>query len=270
MSWTLWCTIHSAMISLTVNTYFKHKLGGYYKFYRLFYNLVASATFIPLVLYSRWLKGPVLFRWEGHMIIVQIALLIIVISLFVSGALKYDMLQFVGFRQIKSGRSHSALSKGGQIDTSGILSITRHPWYLAAIILVWIAYREMYVSTLIVNVILTIYLVIGTFLEERKLIIELGDNYRDYKNRVSMLLPTKWMFSKSSKDSGTTPANRWKRCVIFQFELEFTILTTILDPVWSSHRFLLLCLKFRDFALNENSGLWMDRQFNYISVNIRS
>jgi protein-S-isoprenylcysteine O-methyltransferase Ste14 len=141
------------------------------------------------------------------MIIVQTALFIIVISLFVSGALKYDMLQFIGIRQIKSGRSHSALSKGGQIDTSGILSLTRHPWYLAAIILVWIAYREMYVSTLIVNMILSIYLLIGTVLEERKLILELGDNYRDYKNRVSMLLPTKWMFSKL-KDFNTTPANR--------------------------------------------------------------
>ena len=54
----------------------------------------------------------------------------------------------------------------------------------------------MYFSTLIVNIILTIYLVIGAVLEERKLIIELGDNYQDYRERVSMLFPFKWISSK--------------------------------------------------------------------------
>ena len=60
----------------------------------------------------------------------------------------------------------------------------------------------MYVSTLIVNIILTIYLVTGTVLEEKKLIIELGDNYRDYVDRVSMLFPAKWIFSKLLRANG--------------------------------------------------------------------
>jgi protein-S-isoprenylcysteine O-methyltransferase Ste14 len=67
---------------------------------------------------------------------------------------------------------------------------------LAAVIFVWVDYRDMYVSTLIVNILLTIYLLIGTILEERKLVIELGDSYRDYMDRVSMLFPTKLIFSK--------------------------------------------------------------------------
>lgn len=206
--WSIWCAIHSGMISLTVNDYLKNRLGSYYKFYRLFYNLVALTTLIPLILYSLSLKGLVLFRWEGYMTIVQIALLIIVMSLFISGGLKYDMLQFFGIRQIKSGKSYSTLSESGDIDTSGILSLTRHPWYLAAIIFVWVDYREMYVSTLIVNIILTIYLVIGTVLEERKLIIELGDNYRDYIDKVSMLFPAKWIFSKLLMANKANSADR--------------------------------------------------------------
>jgi len=177
------------MISLTVKDCLKIRLGIYYRFYRLFYNLVALTTIIPLVLYSQSLKGLVLFRWEGYLTIVQSALLIIVIALIISGLLKYDLLQLFGLRQIKSGKSYSAPSE--RLDTSGILGLTRHPWYLAVIIFVWIGYREMYVSTLIVNIILTVYVVMGTVLEERKLIIEFGDNYRDYKNRVSMLFPVK-------------------------------------------------------------------------------
>ena len=206
--WTLWCAIHSGMISLTVNGYLKKRFGNYHKFYRLFYNLVALITLFPLILYSLSLKGPVLFEWKGYMTILQMALFLVVVLLFVFGGLKYDILQFFGIRQIKSGKSHSTLSESGNIDTSGILNLTRHPWYLAVIIFVWIDYRKMYISTLIVNVILTIYLVIGTVLEERKLIIELGDSYRDYQNRVSMLFPTKWIFSKLLRDNEANSANR--------------------------------------------------------------
>jgi hypothetical protein len=79
------------MISLTVTDYLKKILGSYYKFYRLFFNLVAFTTFIPLIFYSKSLKGLILFRWEGSLTIVQIALLIIVMSLFIAGLFKYDI-----------------------------------------------------------------------------------------------------------------------------------------------------------------------------------
>jgi len=150
------------------------------------------------MLYSSSVIGPVLFRWTGYMIFFKFCLLTIVLILFIAGGLKHDLLQFFGIRQIKSGKLHSTLSESGDIDTSGILSLTRHPWYLAAIIFIWISYQEMYVSTLIVNILLTGYLVIGTVLEEKKLIIELGDSYRDYQRKVSMFFPTKWILSKLS------------------------------------------------------------------------
>ena len=34
--------------------------------------------------------------------------------------------------------------------------------------------------------------VVGTLLEERKLVSEFGRQYTDYQQRVSMLLPVKW------------------------------------------------------------------------------
>ena len=102
--WSAWCVVHSAMISLTVNDWLKTRLASWYRFYRLFFNLVALTTLIPLIIYSRSLTGPVLFRWEGYMTIVQIALFIIVTSLFISGGLRYDMLRFLGIRQISNNK----------------------------------------------------------------------------------------------------------------------------------------------------------------------
>lgn len=195
--WCLWCAIHSVMITLSVTSYLKTKLGSKYRYYRLFYNFVAFATLIPVILYSANLKGPVVFHWDGFISIFRFVLMAASILLFILGAFKYDLLQLLGIRQIISGNSFSALSETGDIDTSGVLSLTRHPWYLALIILLWVSHRDVYLSKFIVNIILTVYLVIGTFLEERKLIIEYGDGYRDYQQRVSMLFPYKWIISKT-------------------------------------------------------------------------
>lgn len=196
--WCAWCTAHSVMISLTVTNYLKDKLGNKYRFYRLFYNITALITLIPLIIYGTEPTGQLLFRWTGFLLILQLVLMITALLLFIFGAIKYDILQLFGIRQINSGNLHSTLSKTGVIDTSGVLSLTRHPWYLAAILFIWIRHSEMYISTLVLNIILTVYIVIGTILEERKLIIEYGDNYRIYQEKVSMLFPFKWVVSKLS------------------------------------------------------------------------
>jgi protein-S-isoprenylcysteine O-methyltransferase Ste14 len=133
------------------------------------------------------------------MIVFQVFLLAIVVLLFFAGARHYDMLQFLGLRQIRRGISHSALTETGKLDTTGILGITRHPWYLGTILLIWA--RGFDVSALITNIILTIYLVVGTVLEERKLLIEYGEDYRRYRENVSMLIPFKYLKSMIQRSS---------------------------------------------------------------------
>jgi protein-S-isoprenylcysteine O-methyltransferase Ste14 len=69
-----------------------------------------------------------------------------------------------------------------------------YPWYAGAIALIWA--RHLDVSAIIVNVILTTHLTIGTYLEERKLVVEFGDKYRQYQKEVSMFIPYKWLKTK--------------------------------------------------------------------------
>ncbi len=192
--WFIWCAIHSGMVSVTATEYLKRRFGSHFRFYRLVFNLVAIVTLIPVILYSQSIQGPAVFRWEGFMITVQVLLLTIAVLLLFVGARHYDMLQFLGFRQIRTGTSHSALTETGKLHATGVLGITRHPWYLATIMLLWA--RGLDVSTLITNIILTLYLIVGTALEERKLLIEYGDDYRRYQQKVSMLIPFKYLKSR--------------------------------------------------------------------------
>lgn len=182
------------MISLRATEYLKRRFGDHFRFYRLVFNLVAIATIIPVILYAQSIPGHVVFRWEGFMIVFQVLLLIVAVLLFFAGARHYDMLQFLGLRQIRTGTSYSVLTETGKLDTTGILGITRHPWYLGTIMLIWA--RVLDISALITNILLTIYLIVGTVLEEGKLLREYGEDYGRYHKKVSILIPFKYIRSR--------------------------------------------------------------------------
>jgi protein-S-isoprenylcysteine O-methyltransferase Ste14 len=192
--WVLWCALHSTLVAPTLTETMKKKLGDGFRFYRLFYNAVSLVTLIPLVSFSMSIRETPFFRWEGYLVIVRYLLVVTSLSLFVAGARHYNLSQLFGIRQIKTGRASQAVSEDDTLDTSGILGMIRHPWYIAGILLVWAG--DLSLSTLLINIVIMAYFVIGTFLEERKLLLEFGDRYREYQKNVSMFLPYKWVKAK--------------------------------------------------------------------------
>ena len=127
----------------------------------------------------------------------QVLLIGVAVLLFFLGGRQYDARQFLGITQIKRGTPNRVISDTGALETAGVLGITRHPWYLASILLIWA--RQMDLSVIGVNLILTSYLIIGSYLEERKLIREFGEKYLAYRKQVSMLIPYKWLKFKIIK-----------------------------------------------------------------------
>ena len=186
-----WCVLHSAMISISVTEYFKKCLGPKYRFYRLFFNIIAILTLIPVVLFAYSIRTQAIFQWNGHMRLGQVLILGIAVLLFFLGGRHFDIRQVLGIRQIREGISNKAITDTGELDTSGVRGITRHPWYLATILLIWA--RQMDISAICVNLMLTSYLIVGTYLEEKKLVREFGENYQKYQKKVSMLVPFKWL-----------------------------------------------------------------------------
>lgn len=107
------------------------------------------------------------------------------------------MFHFLGLRQLFSSRKHRVLTKSGEFKADGLLRLIRHPWYLAAIILIWSRSQSVTTAELVTDLVFTLYLIIGTVLEERKLVRQFGEHYRQYQQEVSMLFPAKWIMKLS-------------------------------------------------------------------------
>ena len=193
LAWAAYCTLHSAMISETATGFLKRRLGDSFRFYRLFFNSVAMLTLIPVLWYSHSLRQEAIFRWEGVWLVPKYLLQACGILLVVAGGRHYSLGQFVGISQLR-GASSGGMATGGGIDSSGVLGLVRHPWYTAVVLLLWAGDLDM--AALVGNGVLTVYIVVGTLLEERKLVHEFGDAYRNYQGRVSMFLPLKWTRSR--------------------------------------------------------------------------
>ncbi|WP_456448698.1 methyltransferase family protein, partial [Thiolapillus sp.] len=100
----------------------------------------------------------------------------------------YDGSEFLGLRQLRDGERRVEDQERFRI--SPLHRHVRHPWYFLGLILVWT--RDMTAPMLLSSVMMTLYFIIGSLLEERKLLAYYGDAYAEYRKRVPGLFPLPW------------------------------------------------------------------------------
>ena len=188
--WIAWCALHSALISLTFTEYLRARFPKRFRYFRMLYNLIALVTLLPVIIYSFSLQETPVITWKGPWRIVPISLITAALFFLAAGARRYDLQQFFGLRQLKDEKACSVLTDDCSLDTGGVLSIVRHPWYSAGLLIVWA--RPLDSPAILTNLVICGYFVVGAMLEERKLKMQFGQQYTDYQKRVSMLFPFKW------------------------------------------------------------------------------
>ena len=185
--WLCWCGLHSLLITGAVQRWVVRRDGAWHGVYRLAYAVISLVTLLPVVWYSRSLPQSTLFDPPLWFRLMQGLLLVLALVLFIGGARAYDLGSFLGLRQ---WRDYRAGRPAGPpvLCTGGILARVRHPWYGGGLALLW-GLPELTDASLVTRVILSLYLIIGAHLEERKLIALHGEPYRDYRRRVPMFFP---------------------------------------------------------------------------------
>ncbi len=180
----VWGIVHSLLASLAFKS-FLHKTFGddFMRVYRLGYNIFSLVSLLPILWLMLILPDRVLYSVPAPWKYLMLAGQGIAAFLLLYGVLQTDTLSFVGLRQLVQPEPEA-----GALVTRGLYRFVRHPLYTAGLLFLWLT-PTMTSNQLIVYVCATVYIFIGAYFEERKLLREYGAAYAEYKSITPMIIP---------------------------------------------------------------------------------
>lgn len=185
--WILWCFLHSFFTTKSVTTWFKTRLNEKFDYYRIFYNVFAIVTFLPLLSWQWTISGPVVIKLSPFLIIFKYAALVLGAVVVAGSFFTFDIWEFSGIKQIQS--RHQKTQDETVISRNGFYGIVRHPMYLGGFVFLIALMIHAPLAQFLGYGILAVYMVIGTIREDRRLARELGEVYREYQKEVPMFFP---------------------------------------------------------------------------------
>lgn len=151
--------------------------------HRLAYNVI-TAGHLALI----WGLGRLVlagdtraFALPGWIGALQLAAFAAALGLFWAGGRRYDLARFMGLRPEREGAAPEPLV------TDGIQGRVRHPLYTAGYLALLASIRDPF--SLATALWASLYLAVGTWIEERRLLGIYGDAYRAYRRRVPPVIP---------------------------------------------------------------------------------
>jgi protein-S-isoprenylcysteine O-methyltransferase Ste14 len=183
--WIAYCLVHSLLAATAFKKRIENFSGRAYKFYRLFYNIFATATLVLIIIYQLSFSSPVLFITN---LFIQIIGGIVTTGGFVimSICIANYFMQESGLLWLNPDNTKPK----NKLIITGIHKIVRHPLYLGTFIFIWGLFILFpYLSVLITDIIITVYTLIAIKFEENKLEKEFSESYKEYKRHVPMILP---------------------------------------------------------------------------------
>lgn len=184
----LWAALHSLLASNRVKAAARRRFGpAADRSFRLLYNLIGVLTLLPVLGVPALLPGAMLYAFPPPWATVAFILQFLALLLILVGLMQTGVLGFLGIEQLM--RSNPGADPTLQV--AGLYAWVRHPLYSAGLAFIWLT-PIMTASTLALFLGLTLYIYIGSIFEERRLVSEFGEPYREYQRRVPRLIPRPW------------------------------------------------------------------------------
>ncbi|MEJ2601094.1 MAG: isoprenylcysteine carboxylmethyltransferase family protein [Anaerolineales bacterium] len=185
VSMLLYGLVHSLLASLGFKAQVQSWLGergG--RIYRLFYNLFAFVSLLPVLALPALLPDRPLYAIPFPWLLITLALQGLAVVALLLGLLQTGLWSFLGLSQLNGADPTTSSS----LVVHGLYRWVRHPLYSAGLVFIWFAPR-MTTNLLAFNMGATVYLIVGAWFEERKLLREFGQEYARYRARTPMLVP---------------------------------------------------------------------------------
>ncbi|MCP3871467.1 MAG: hypothetical protein GY703_25855 [Gammaproteobacteria bacterium] len=186
--WLVYFGLHSLLASLMAKRWVSRHYPGLLPGYRLFFNLVAVLLLIPPLYLTYGYQGPWLRQWSGAGWWLANGLAMLALCLFFWSLNFYDSGEFIGTRQWR--QQERKIEDQEAFHISPLHRFVRHPWYALGLVLVWT--RDMNLAMFWTSLVITLYFLLGSRLEENKLLEYHGAAYRNYRTRVPGIIPRPW------------------------------------------------------------------------------
>ena len=183
--WLGYFLLHSLFASLWLKGQVARRWPVLMPYYRLGFNTLALVLILPPLTLMWQLSGELLWEYRGVWDLLRFALMGLALAGFAWSMRYYDSREFFGLRQLQE-KLHQVEDQE-RLHISPLHRYVRHPWYSLGLVLIWT--QEMDAARLTSALMLTGYLVLGSRLEERKLLVYHGERYRRYLQRVPGLIP---------------------------------------------------------------------------------
>lgn len=178
--------------SLTASLWAKRRVAAccpaQVPYYRLVFNALAILLAVPLVYLAWRYPGEPLWQWRGAAGYLADGIGLLALLALLYSLRLYDMEEFAGLRQARG--KVKAIQDQEHFRISPFHRYVRHPWYFLILLILWS--RDMSSNQLLIYALVSLYLLIGSRLEERKLIAYHGAVYEAYRRRVAGLIPLPW------------------------------------------------------------------------------
>ncbi|MGE0734405.1 MAG: isoprenylcysteine carboxylmethyltransferase family protein [Alphaproteobacteria bacterium] len=194
--WLSFGAVHSVTASPAFKRRVEPKLGG---LYRVVYNIAAGVHLAAILSYEYFsAAGSLKFDrpWFWSVPAIAAEILGWLIILFALG--QYDMGRFLGLTQMREHARKLPPSAPEPLVVDGMHRYVRHPLYAGLFLVLWgRVSNELELATALWA---SLYLLIGTYFEERKLLREFGPAYATYRARVPAFVPWRGHVKDGPKD----------------------------------------------------------------------
>lgn len=177
--WVIYLFLHSLLASNQIKELVRVRLGFLSKYYRLGYVVISTAGLLFLLFYNANIPAADFFTRTGMVRYISLVLAAFGAIILKVAFRTYDLSAFIGIRK-----------ETNSFVKDGLLRHVRHPIYSGTLLIVLgFFFFSPNLPTLISALCIFLYLPIGIWLEEQKLIKEFGDEYRTYKSEVPAIIP---------------------------------------------------------------------------------
>ena len=185
-AFALYGVVHSMLAGMRAKALARQWLGPMAeRWYRLAFNLFAILTLIPVLGLPALLPDRGLYTIPLPWSLLSRSVQLLGVFVMGVGLLQTGLFTFLGLKQLIEPSPSETQSS---FSIKGLYRFVRHPLYTAGLVFIWLT-PVMSVNILAMNIALTLYLVIGSKFEERRLVGEFGEAYTRYQAHVPMLVP---------------------------------------------------------------------------------